>query len=109
MILATASKRDRRIVFERATTSEGPHGDEVATWKRLEERWAQVLFGAGAERRQAAQTGASQAATFRVLSDSMTRDVRVTDRIQFDGAAWNIVGIAPLDRASIDFSAVRAA
>lgn len=100
---------DQLLIFERATIAEGPHGDEVQVWSPLGERWTKVLYGTGAERRQAAQTGASQAATFRVLADEVAAEVQVTDRIQFDGAAWNITGIAPLNRAEIDFAAVRAA
>ncbi len=50
----------------------------------------------------------SQAATFQMLANALTRTVRVTDRIVFQGN-WDITGIAPDTpaRGHIEFTAVR--
>jgi head-tail adaptor len=88
-------KRDRKVVIERLGASvSGPHGDEQAVWEELATEWAEVRFGTGAERRSAAQTGASQAATFGFVWNSRTRSVTPADRLNFDGALWNIQGVA---------------
>ena len=103
-----AGKRDRKIVFERATTAQDDYGEEVSIWAKWCGAFAVVRFGNSAERRQAAAEQASQAATFRVLATAKTRAVTPLYRIQFDGAAWDIEGIAPIGREEIEFTAVRA-
>jgi hypothetical protein len=59
-------------------------------------RLAKVLYGTGAERRAASVEGAVQTATFRVMADSLTRTVAITDRISFDGLVWDIGAISPV-------------
>lgn len=105
--MTPAGRRDRTIVFERATNVADDHGGEVPTWAPLVSAAAAVRHGTSAERRDAAAERGSQAATFRVLSTAATRGVLVTDRIAFDGSAWDIEGIAQVTRAEIEFSGVR--
>jgi len=102
-----AGGRDKRITFERATTTRTALGGAGApSWGILCARWAKVTYGNGAERRNAAVEQAVQPATFRVLADSETREVLATDRIVFDGLAWDITSIAPIGRPSeIEFTA----
>lgn len=96
--MTPAGERNKRITFERATSTRGGLGQPGArTWASIgAARWAKVLYGTGAERRAASVEGAVQSATFRVLADSLTRGVLVTDRISFDGLVWDIGGIAPI-------------
>jgi hypothetical protein len=70
-----------------------------------------VFYGRGDERRQAAMEQGSQAATFQVLDNSVTRAMTVSDRIVHGGANWDIVGIAAdtPKRGMREFTAVRAA
>ena len=103
-----AGKRDRKIVFERATVTQDDYGEEIATWASWSGAWASVRYGTSAERREAAAEQGSQAATFRVLATAKTRAVTITDRIAFEDAAWDIEGIAPIGREEIEFTAVRA-
>lgn len=98
---------DRLIAFHRATSTRDGYGEEPLTWSLLAEEWAGVRWGRGDERRQAAAVSAPQTATFIVRNNERTRAVRVTDRIAFDGSAWNIGGIADLTAAEIEITAVR--
>jgi len=106
-----AGNRDKRITFERFTTTENQYGEMVesetpTTFKR----WAQVWMGKGSERREAAMEQGSQVATFGLLMDSDTRAVTLKDRIAYAGSAWDIEGIAPdtPNRGEMEITAVRA-
>lgn len=105
--MTPAGQRDRRIVFQRGVQVRGGLGREpMAQWQYLCSAWAKVLFGTGQERRASAAETASQTATFRVLSSSETRGVRESDRIQFDGRAWDITSIAAIGvNREIEFTA----
>ncbi len=103
-----AGRRDTLIQFQRAETEQDEYGEDVCTWSSLGSEWASIIWGRGDERRQAAQESASQAATFQVLDNSVTRALLVTDRIVSDGD-WDITGIAYPIRGEIELTAVRAA
>jgi head-tail adaptor len=99
---------NRKVRFERATILENDLGGEEAdAWELVEMAWAKVLYGTGAERRQAAVDGATQTATFRVLSTNALRGVTIKNRIVDDaGVEWNIVSIAPIGvNKEIEFTA----
>lgn len=99
-----AGKRDRRIVFERKTTTRGGLGVKGAVqWSAIDGRWASVRFGSGQERREAAVEGAVQPATFRTLADRMTRTITTEDRIGYGGLTYDITGIAPIGRGPEEF------
>lgn len=103
-----AGARDRKIRFERTAPTEDDAGVEVPGAPVLiQAAWAMVRFGASAERRQAAVEGASQVATFRVLSTAALRGVTERDHIVFEGDSWSIVGIARIggDAHEIEFTA----
>lgn len=104
----TAGKRDRKVVFERATTVQDDHGEEVPSWAPIVGAFAAVSWGAGSERREAAQEQGTQAATFRVLATAKTRSVSLKDRLMMGGEAWDITSIAPVTRGEIEFTATRA-
>lgn len=103
----TAGRRDQSIVIQRGTPSTDDYGGESMVWATLATEWAAVFYGKGDERRLAAVEQGQQAATFQVLSNASTRSVGVKDRISHNGSSWDIVGIAPMDRAEIEFAAVR--
>lgn len=91
-----AGPRNRLITFQRSITTTDDYGGQVATWTTLCRAHASVSFGTGQERREAAQESASAPATFRVLYNGFTADLRPTDRIQYLGSAWDITSIVPL-------------
>lgn len=106
----TAGRRETEIEFQRATTTQDDYGEEVSTWTTVGTEWADVNWGRGDERRQAAMEQGSQPATFNVLENPMTRAVSVKDRIVLDGQNWDITSSVPgKRRGDRDITAVRAA
>ena len=92
-----AQKRNQRIAFERTSATRGALGQPgAASWAALGSRWALVRYGSGSERMASALESAVQAATFRVLADTLTTTVLATDRIAFGGLTWDITAIAPI-------------
>ncbi len=72
------------------------------------EAFAEVKFGTGAERREAAQESASAPATFRVLRTDLTAVVTPKDRIVFDSSYWDITSAVPLGfNEGVEITAVR--
>lgn len=127
----TAGRRETEIEFQRATTTQDDYGEEVSTWSTLGTEWADVNWGRGDERRQAAMEQGSQPATFNVLDNPMTRAVSMKNRIILaddlrriadeggtpeemadlvNKAAWDITSSVPgKRRGERDITAVRAA
>jgi SPP1 family predicted phage head-tail adaptor len=106
-----AGDRNRKIVFQRFTATKDGFGGQVETWTDYCTEWAAVSFGTGAERREASQKVASLPATFQVLRNSKTGDLKVEDRISFDGGLWEITSVVPSRQlnAGMDITAVRRA
>lgn len=105
----SAGRRDQLITIQRATVTTDDYGAEVPTWATHAQEWAAIFYGRGDERRQAAMEQGSQAATFQVLANAATRTVTLKDRIEHDGAVWDIQGISPdtPKRGSIELTATR--
>lgn len=105
----SSGELDKRISIERATVTTDGYGGEDKVWTEFCPAWAKVINGRGDERRSAAQENASLAATFRVRANSKTRDVATTDRIVFDGAAWDISSNVAFGTDGRDITAIRPA
>lgn len=107
--MPSASRRTELIWFERATITEDEHGGEILTWPGtyFATRRARVRFGTSQEKREAAQETATQTATFECVRSSTLLNVTMKDRIIYMGRAWDIVENAPLDTATIRFTATR--
>jgi len=89
-------KRTRRILIQRATATTDDYGAEVQTWGAYAETFAEVLFGTGQERREAAQEAASAPATFIVPWTPLLAAVAVKDRISALGGTWDITSAIPV-------------
>lgn len=102
-------ERDNKVAFYRpGAATENAFGEPVAgTPVLIANAWAKVFYGEGAERREAAIEGASQPATFNVLTNADLRGVKVADAIQHDSFSWDIISIVPMGRSEIEFTAVR--
>lgn len=103
-------RRGDLVTFQRATVTQDAAGEETPTWATLCQEHAQIFYGRGDERRQAAMEQGEQAATFQVPSNTNTRSVTLKDRISFDGSIWDIESKA-LDvpnRRHVEFTAARA-
>lgn len=97
------------MTIERASVTTDPYGGEIESWAALGQEWAAVYYGRGDERRQAAMEQGSQAATFGMISNTLTRSLTLKDRLQFDGSEWDITSVA-LDtpkRGELEVTAVR--
>jgi head-tail adaptor len=106
-----AGRRDKRIRIEYRTVAADGYGGETETWNEIARPWADVIYGAGVEQRQAAQQSASQIASFEFPRDSRTRSINPIDhRIVFDGGIWNITAKNDLSgNEGIRVTAVRGA
>lgn len=77
----------------------------------VDTRRADIIFGTGQERRQAAQETASVPATFSMRRDSVTQTLTPADRLRYDDADWDISSIVPSRKydAVLDITATRRA
>ena len=100
-------ERDRLITVQAPSAVVDDYGGETLTFANVEQAWAKVRFGQAQEKREAAQEGGLQSATFEVLPTSALLAVDLTARIQFDGSDWDITEKAPLDRQTLRFTATR--
>jgi len=106
----SAGGRHTLVTFERGTATTDDYGGETLTWGQVAQAWARVTYGTGAERRQAAQEQAEQAATIMALWTPTLAAVAVKDRITFNGASWDITSVAPIGlNTEIHFTATRSA
>lgn len=104
-----AGQRTELIVIQRATAIEDEHGGQTQTWATHATRRARVRFGTAQEKREAAQEGGSQTATFECIRSAALDAVTLKDRIHYLNDDWDITETAPLDRKTIRFTGVRTA
>ena len=105
--MPTAGQRSELIAFERSTAVEDEVGGQTLTWATYATRRARVRFGTAQEKREAAQEGGVQTASFECERSATLDAVTLKDRINYDGSAWDIVERAPLDRKTIRFTGTR--
>lgn len=103
-----AGRRKHRIVIERASITRNGLNEPIEAWTEWCAEMAAVYYGSGREQREGAQTQASQAASFEVISNSKTRAVSMTDRVNYGGGIWDIHSVAPIDGGEIKINATRA-
>lgn len=103
-----AGQRDDLVSFIPITVTEDSLGIETEVDGTAIRAWAAVSYGTGNERREAAQAGSSQTATFRVLSTAALRVATTRWEIEFGGARWGIQSIVPIGmNEDIEFTATR--
>lgn len=103
-----ASQRTELIVFQRGTTSENEYGEPIESGTTtIASRRARVRFGTAQEKREAAQEGGVQSATFECVNSSTLATLTLKDFISYLGSRWDLTEIAPLDRKTIRFTATR--
>lgn len=100
---------DRVVSVQRGTPVTDDYGGETLTWIEAQKARARVRFGMAQEQRQAAQETGQQTATFEMKPTAALLATNIKDRIVFDGENWDITEVAPLDRHTIRFTAVRSA
>lgn len=102
-----ASQRTELIVFQRGTATTNDYNESEFTWATLVTRRARVRFGTAQEKREAAQEGGVQTATFECERAADLDAVTLKDRISYLGSSWDLTEIAPLDRKTIRFTGTR--
>jgi head-tail adaptor len=105
--MTAASLRTELIVIQRATVTEDGYGGEEESWSTYATRRARVRFGTAQEKREAAQEGGTQTATFECVRSAALDAVTLKDRISYLSTTWDITETAPLDRKTIRFTATR--
>ena len=106
--MTPAGKRDRSVIFQRYTATQDEYGEEVQTWAQQgKPQKAKVYYGTGTERREAAREEGSQTANFNCHATETTRAIIIRDRIVMDGESWDVLGISPIGRREIEFTAQR--
>jgi head-tail adaptor len=101
-----SSRRRWQIAVERNTPTPDDFGHNIDSWANLCSPWANIVFGSGQERREAAQKAASAPATFYILRSAVTATIGVKDRIVFDGANWDIHSAVPSRDQNVGYEIV---
>lgn len=83
---------DRRIVIERATTTENALNEPVETWGVYAQLWARKSDVSDGERNAAGQVGSFLMSRFVVRHSPTTKAIKPSDRLSYQGT-WNIHGI----------------
>lgn len=111
--MPSASQRTELIVFERFTPTEDEYGEELPVWSTYATRRAYIRFGTAQEKREAAQEGSHQTATFECETSATLRAITTKDRISYlsdpemPASYWDLSEIAPLDTKTIRFTGSR--
>ncbi|RVG20291.1 phage head closure protein [Sinorhizobium meliloti] len=106
----TAQELDHRITIQRATVVYDEFNSPVETWSDLATVWARRRDVSDGEKVAAGQVGATLMSRFTVRSTTTTRDMKPTDRLNYDGAIWNIHGLKEADEGRnrfIEITAIR--
>lgn len=103
----SATLRTELIVIQRATFTTNDNNEQIPTWADYATRRARVRFGTAQEKREAAQEGGVQSATFECVRSSTLNAVTLKDRISYLNSFWDLTEVAPLDRATIRFTGTR--
>lgn len=94
--MRAGSLRDRLIIERPAQIGVDQANHPIVQWVEHLTCSAAVTWGAGDEQHAAAQRYEKQSIT--VTIRWAPRGIDVTDRLIFDGAAWNILSVRPAGR-----------
>ena len=107
-----AGSLDRRIVIQRAAGTTSALNSMVKVWSAYTTVWAARRDISDSEKVAGGHVMASLASRFVIRSSSVSRAIRSTDRISYDGSIWNIHGIKETAEGRarfLEITAVRAA
>ena len=87
---------DRRVELRRDTgATQGIYGEHEESWTLIGSRWAEINPGKGSERFAEESERATQAVTFTIRADELTRTLTSADRIRdTDGIEYDIQSVA---------------
>lgn len=110
----TAQDLDRRITVQRASTIANEFNEPVETWADVATLWARRRDSSDVVKTEvlgAEQVGSYLLAHFTIRSSALAKTITPTDRIEHDGATWNIKGTKEAAEGRnrfIEITAVRA-
>lgn len=81
---------DRRITIERATETLNEFNEPVQTWAPYATISAARMDASDGEKFAAGQVGSFLVTWFRFRSNPVTKGIKATDRVSYDGAIWQI-------------------
>lgn len=109
--MGVASRLDRQVQFHRRSLVEGPFGMEETWAPHGGPIWALRQDVSDQEQWRAAEVQATISTRFQVRSTEFTRDIDPRDKIECEGALFNITGVKEAQqygrRQLIEISAVR--
>jgi SPP1 family predicted phage head-tail adaptor len=89
-------RMDRIIEIQRATVSQDAYGEEIQTWAKVDEYWAERIDLKGSERFTAMQTAANITAIYRVRWHAgLTAEDRLIDQ---DSREYDIKAVIEIGR-----------
>lgn len=88
-----AGSLDRRIVIERATSTNNAFNEPVETWATYTTVWAARKDVSDGEKLAGGQVGASLSSRFVIRSNPTTKAITPEDRVNYDGSIWSIFGL----------------
>lgn len=90
-----AGKLDRRITIQRSSVTYNDFNEPIKGWTDVATVWAQQRPNRGGERFTAQEIYGQSGMTFHIRYRA---DLRVDDRILYQGNVWNIVDIREVGR-----------
>lgn len=93
-----AGRRDRRIIIESGTATQGADGTEVTVWATFDTVWAELIPQRGGESFSNDQREARQDVQFKVLKRT---GITPKMRISYNGAFYNIRDVGDPSRSEI--------
>lgn len=102
-----AGDLNRRVALSRPTTTKNGFNEDVVSFAPVATVWSSYQPLSDAEQRRAAEVGATMTARFQIRRSTTVVDCDPTWRLEFDGRAFDIVGVKEIGlREGLEISAV---
>lgn len=89
-----AGRLDRRITIDRLTEGlQNGYGEAAETWATLATVWAMRADVSDGEKVTTGQRSSALLTRFTIRSSETTRTINTSDRISYESATWNILGV----------------
>lgn len=93
-----AGSLDRRVTIRRLGAGVNELNEPVGAWADLATVWASYSPVSDGERMKAGEISADKMARFQIRYSSQVASIDPRDRLFFDGAEWEIVGVKEISR-----------
>lgn len=88
-----AGKLDKRVTFERLSTTTDAEGSTVETWSTLFSRWAMINIENATETFKNNQDFAVRTGFIIIRLDPDTKNINANDRFSYAGEYWEVLGV----------------